>query len=171
MGHGFERIRERVPGSLFRRKDPAYGPSLPSQPPSRSAVDYGPPSTAVINRSVEQIPTIFGRLVYLAALRSRDTGAYHHPVLSHVIGASELDSHLRRSHLQVFYQWLDLNLAQQRGDLVRYLGIDGAEDEEHLRRLRDTNAFAAVMPEQCAPHEHDLFLQNLALVIHSMLFE
>ena len=71
--------------------------------------------------TLAQIPTLFGRLVFLASLRDPDSGRYAHYRLAHLAGPVEMDRVLRHCHVEVFEQWLLLSLAQQCADLVRYL--------------------------------------------------
>ena len=71
--------------------------------------------------TLSQIPTTFGRLIYLASLRDQNTGAYHHHGLEQLFGADETDQTLRQSHSQTFSEWLCFNLEQQKKDLEDYL--------------------------------------------------
>ena len=67
--------------------------------------------------TLSQIPTTFGRLIYLASLRDQNTGSYQHHGLAQLFGAEETDQTLRQSHLLTFSEWLCFNLEQQKYDL------------------------------------------------------
>ena len=73
-------------------------------------------------RALSEIPTVFGRLVYLASLRDPVTGEYSHDLLSQAMNGEEADRTLRQAHHQVFFQWLTFNLADQKADLDEYFG-------------------------------------------------
>jgi hypothetical protein len=71
--------------------------------------------------TISQIPTVFGRLVYLASLRNPNTGAYEHHGLALVFGEDEANKALKNSHSAVFGEWISFNLEQQKADLDLYI--------------------------------------------------
>ena len=71
--------------------------------------------------TLSQIPSVFGRLVYLASLRNTNTGRYEHHGLALVCGEEDANRALKKSHSQVFREWLTFNLEQQQADLDLYL--------------------------------------------------
>jgi hypothetical protein len=50
--------------------------------------------------TLSQIPTTFGRLIYLASLRDQNTGAYHHHGLEQLFGPEQAEQTLRLAVLQ-----------------------------------------------------------------------
>jgi hypothetical protein len=71
--------------------------------------------------TVSQIPTVFGRLVYLSSLRNPNNGSYEHHGLALVFGEDEAAKALKNSHTAVFAEWLSFNLEQQKADLDLYI--------------------------------------------------
>ena len=71
--------------------------------------------------TISQIPSVFGKLVYLASLRNPNNGAYEHHGLALVFGEDEANKALRNSHNKVFAEWLSFNLEQQKADLDLYI--------------------------------------------------
>jgi hypothetical protein len=71
--------------------------------------------------TVSQIPSVFGRLVYLASLRNPNNGSYEHHGLALVFGEDEANKALKTSHAAVFAEWLSFNLEQQKADLDLYI--------------------------------------------------
>jgi hypothetical protein len=72
-------------------------------------------------RTLEQIPTLYGRLVYLTSLRNSDSGDYQHHGLALVFGAEAADQALRQSHWETFQTWLASPLSQQKADVEEYM--------------------------------------------------
>jgi hypothetical protein len=71
--------------------------------------------------TISQIPSVFGRLVYLASLRNPNNGSYEHHGLALVFGEDEANKALKNSHGAVFAEWLSFNLEQQKADLDLYI--------------------------------------------------
>ena len=99
-----------------------------------------------------QIPTLFGRLVYLASLRDAASGLYQHEVLNTLMNPEDSDRALSRGHRRLFSEWLARGIAEQRRDLDEYLRTAGAPRNFHQYRTlvpptaRDVRA--AVVPHR-----------------------
>jgi hypothetical protein len=90
------------------------------------ALDRGAVSNLWRN-TLSQIPSVFGRLVYVSSLRNPNNGRYEHHGLALIFGEEDANKALRKSHLQIFTEWLTFNLEQQKADLEVYL--DGLPDD------------------------------------------
>jgi hypothetical protein len=64
---------------------------------------------------------VFGRLVYLASLRNANSGRYEHHGLALIFGEDEASRALKKSHSNVFADWLAFNVEQQKADLDLYI--------------------------------------------------
>ena len=80
------------------------------------------PGGDLLRNTLQQIPTIFGRLVYLSSLRNHSSGHYEHELLARVFGNEDADHALRNKHRQIFSEWLERSLDEQKNDLLEYLG-------------------------------------------------
>jgi hypothetical protein len=80
--------------------------------------------------TISQIPSVFGRLVYLASLRNPNNGSYEHHGLALVFGEDEAAKALKNSHTAVFAEWISYNLEQQKADLDLY--ISGLYDDKRV---------------------------------------
>src|SRR5258706_14341181 len=77
--------------------------------------------TDLWKHTLSQIPTIYGRLAYLASLRDPNSGAYRHHGLSAAFGREESGKALKQSHERIFSDWLNIALAEKGSDLMDYL--------------------------------------------------
>ena len=121
--------------------------------------------------TLSQIPTTFGRLVYLSSLRDSNTGAYEHFGLAQVFGAKDADRTLRQSHTQVFSEWLNLNLEQQKSDLEDYLsGLEEDVDALVATWIR-LAPYRNLIPPRAREVEKQLYLSDLEIVMELLKFD
>jgi DNA-binding MarR family transcriptional regulator len=115
---------------------------------------------------VAQIPTAFGTLSFVAALRDRVNGRYYDPDSARDYGDAETHRVLARLHEQSFAEWLSLKVDQQGRDLNRYLASTGTSVE----RLRSDpeELIAMLAPPAAKAEERDLFGNNLATVLEAL---
>lgn len=115
--------------------------------------------------TLSQIPSIFGRLVYLSALRNPNSGRYEHHGLTLIFGEAEADRALRRTHIQTFSEWLCFNLEQQKSDLDLYLSAlldDRASVIDTWLRLEP---FRTLIPSSATRTETDLYLNDFRVLL------
>ena len=119
----------------------------------------------VWRNTLSQIPSTFGRLVYLASLRDPNSSLYQHHGLAHLFSEREADKALRSSHEEVFAQWLCLTLEQQKQDLDLYLS--GLEDDRRtvLRAWLQLASYRNSLPATAREVERDLFLTDLETLL------
>src|SRR5438270_3121880 len=72
------------------------------------------PAADLWRHTLSKLPTFFGRLEYLSSLRNPNSGLYEHHGLGQMFGYENADETLRRSHLEVFHEWLCLSLERQK---------------------------------------------------------
>lgn len=90
-----------------------------SQERSDYSLDRGAPAD-LWRRTLAQIPSTFGRLVYLSSLRG-PSGVYDHHGFTQMYGVTAAQIALLQSHEQAFANWLSFTLEQQKADLDLYL--------------------------------------------------
>ena len=134
---------------------------------ANDALDRGVASDLWRN-TLSQIPSVLGRLVYLASLRNSNSGRYEHHGLALVFGEDEANRALKRSHSQVFREWLTFNLEQQKTDLELYLsGLD--EDKRTvLATWQELAYYRALMPASLRTVEKQLYIADLKAVLELM---
>jgi hypothetical protein len=116
-------------------------------------------------RTLSQIPSVFGRLVYLCSLRDQNTGIYQHYGLAQAFGDDETDRALRDSHHQAFADWLCYTLEQQKADLGLYLaGLEG-----NRRNILDTwirlAPYRNLVPSTARDVERRLYMVDLEALL------
>ncbi len=136
----------------------------------RSGLERGAPADLWRNTLV-QIPSVFGRLVYLSSLRDANTGTYKHFGLAQIFGDQVADEALRASHQQVFAEWLGYGLEQQKADLDLYLaGLDGDR-----RTIVDTwirlAPYRNLVPSAVRDVERELYVKDLEILLELLRSE
>ena len=116
-------------------------------------------------RTLAGIGTLLGRLAYLASLRNQNTGTYEHFGLAERIGAAEVDSLIRRSHLEIFQQWLCFSLERQREELETYFSALEGDRREILSNWLVLGPYAAWVPAESRDVERKLFYTDLEMVL------
>jgi hypothetical protein len=121
------------------------------------------PGAELWRRTLLQIPTLFGRLVFLASLRDPATGHYYHQGLAQSLGAEDADRSLCNSHHQVFQQWLGFSLSEQKADLDEYLSFGTAP--------RYALPYRKLVPPTARDVERQLYLTDLDTLLELLRFE
>ena len=127
------------------------------------------PSTQVCAHILSQIPTTFGRLVYLVSLRDPNTGIYRHFGVAQQFGEEEAGEVLSQSHMDVFNEWLSFTLEQRKADLDCYLsGIPGDRAMILDTWLR-LPPYHNLIPATAQPSQRDFYLSDLKALIALLL--
>lgn len=119
----------------------------------------------VWDRTISQIPTTFGRIVYLASLRNENSGRYEHFGLARIYSGEEADRVLRTCHQEVFSDWLNYSLMQQRNDLEAYLNSIDDDRKVVLETWLDLSPYRNLIPSDATAAERRLYLSDLELIL------
>ena len=116
-------------------------------------------------RTLSGIPTFPGRLAYLASLRNIHTGAYEHFGLAQKVGEGEVDRLLRRSHADIFQEWLCFGLERQKEELEEYfLGLPG-DKREMIATWLSIEPYGAWIPADSRDVERKLYYTDLSVAL------
>jgi hypothetical protein len=116
-------------------------------------------------RTLAGIPTVIGRIAYLASLRNLNTSSYEHFGLAQKIGTDEVDRILRRSHTAVFQEWLCYGLERQKEELDEYFsGLEG-DRRETISSWSTLEPWNAWVPGESRDVERKLFNADLAVIL------
>lgn len=116
-------------------------------------------------RTLAGIPTFPGRLAYLASLRNANTGAYEHFGLSQRVGEAEADRLLRRSHLEVFQEWLCFGLERQKQELEEYFSGLPGDRREIIAAWLSIEPYGAWIPADSRDVERRLYYTDLGVLL------
>lgn len=115
--------------------------------------------------TLSRIPTISGRLVYLASLRDPASGTYRHHGLITSFGRDEAVRALRESHEKEFQAWLTLSLKEKDGDLRQYfLSLEPAPEQVADHWLQ-SGIYRSYTPAAALPVEIELFCKDLETLL------
>jgi hypothetical protein len=115
--------------------------------------------------TLSQIPSVFGRLVYLSSLRNTVTGKYEHHGLALVFGEDEARRALRKSHTGTFAEWLSFNLERQKTDLDLYLSTVAAERPAILKNWLSVATYRTFIPGSAKTMEKRLYYADIEALI------
>src|SRR5258708_3521662 len=116
------------------------------------------PAVELWRKTLSQIPTVFGRLVYLASLRDEATGRYVHDALTRLQGYEEADRTLCHSHHQIFSQWIASSLSDQKRDLDQYVMEIGG-------RVQSLWSHQNLIPPKAHDVERQLYLSDFETLL------
>jgi hypothetical protein len=130
--------------------------------PERSAI------ADLFKNTLSNIPTLFGQLGYLAALRDSDSGVYRHHGLAAIFGRDESRRALADSHHRVFQQWLNLSLAKKRADLLEYLAGLREPKPAVLGHWARNGSYRSYLPASARESDQDLFFREFEVLLETL---
>ena len=123
----------------------------------------GGPAADLLRKTLSRIPSHFGRLVFLASLREDHSGRYSHTPLLDVLGRDLTDRTLRHSHHQIFAEWLNFSLSEQKSDLDDYLTASQLSP--------DALPYRELAPFTAHQVERQLYLTDLETLLELIRFD
>lgn len=119
-------------------------------------------------RTLSRIPTVYGRLAYLASLRDAHSGVYRHHGLSATFGREESIRALRQSHEEIFLEWLKMPLADKHDDMQRYLMTLEDPAQEVVQHWLKSGAYRMQIPGSARPMEDELYCSEIEALLETM---
>jgi len=115
--------------------------------------------------TLSQIPSIYGRLVYLASLRDPNSGIYRHHGLSAAFGREESLSAMRKSHEDSFQEWLTLPLPSKSEDLVAYFQNVDENPRQVIAYLARATPYLSQAPDSASPAQRRQFKMEMEILL------
>jgi hypothetical protein len=123
------------------------------------------PVADVWRHTLLHIPSVYGRLAYLASLRNPNSGQYEHHGLAMMFGADEANRALKESHSKVFSEWLSFNLEEQMADVELYLSDLPEERKTVLRAWTKLEPYKNWLPAGAKKVQRRLYLSDLRTIL------
>jgi len=119
----------------------------------------------LFKHTLSQIPTLYGRLTYLASLRDPNSGIYRHYGLSAAFGREQSIRAFQVSHTKTFREWLKLPLSQKSSDLAAYFETLEEPRSVIARHLLRSKGFLTCVPDSASKAERTHFSAELELLL------
>jgi hypothetical protein len=123
------------------------------------------PAADLWRNTLGQIPTLYGRMVYLAALRDPNSGRYEHFGLAQQYSEEEAAATLHQSHHELFGEWLSLELEAKKSDLDDYLSALTAPIQQVIATWIRITPYRNVMPALVIEADRQLFLNDMGMLL------
>jgi len=119
----------------------------------------------LFKHTLSHIPTVYGRIVYLASLRDPNSGTYRHHGLSASFGREQSIRALQLNHARAFREWLRLSLSAKSSDLIEYL--DSLTDPRAVvaRHWLRSRSYLTCVPDAATRAERELYTVDLEALL------
>ncbi|MGA3025860.1 MAG: hypothetical protein ABSF98_13915 [Bryobacteraceae bacterium] len=116
-------------------------------------------------RTLSQIPSLFGRITWLASLRNPNTGHYEHHGLAVLFGPEGSNKALRLSHLACCREWLNSSLGEQMSDLRLYLSTQSSRPGDVIGNWQELGFWRTILPASIRGAERALYLAEVETLL------
>ena len=123
-------------------------------------------SEDLFRHTLARIPSLYGRLMYLSALRDPNTGAYRHYGLAAAFGRDQSAKALESSHKRTFRDWLQLPLSDKHADLVGYLSTLDDPKGLVVNYWIESEGYLGCVPDSATKADRALYKSDLQQVLN-----
>jgi len=153
----FLQLLERAPRSSV---SPALVQAMAAEAPAAATVEL----PQHLRDTVAAIPSVFGRLVYMASLWESVFGSYRLSMVTNDDRAPA-DSEVGELHMESFREWQALSESQQHADLAAYLAADDAYARTLLRAICTSGLVMHLCPAGAAEAQRQAFAKSVASAV------
>ncbi|HEY4282855.1 MAG TPA: hypothetical protein VGM62_07290 [Chthoniobacterales bacterium] len=122
-------------------------------------------------KTLAGIEPLLARLAWLASLRNQNKGVYEHFGLAERIGEEATDKLIRRSHLEIFQEWLCFGLERQKSEIEAYFATLDGDRDKILANWLTLSPYASWIPAESRDVERKLFNTDLETVLELIRIE
>ena len=119
----------------------------------------------LFKHTLSRIPTVYGRLSYLASLRDANSGVYRHHGLFLAFGREESVQALQSSHESLFLTWLTLPIAEKSEDLAAFMATLEDPQATVVKHWKHSRVYRSYIPSSATPAETELFMSELEVLL------
>jgi len=122
-----------------------------------------------VKSTLPKIPSLFGRLMYIAARRDSERDYYQSLAEDGAFDPHEVDQVLRYEHLKSFEAWLCLSLEGQAADVTAYVREHLGNRIVDIRSWKQALPYSQLIPSTALQAQRDLFRSDLEIVLSLLL--
>jgi hypothetical protein len=123
----------------------------------------------LFRHTLSNIPTIYGRMAYLASLRDPNSGIYRHHGLGASFGREQSMHALQLSHTRTFREWLKLSLRDKSSDLIEYLESLGDPRGVVVRHWLRSRTYLTCIPDSATRAEQALYTGDIEVLLQTLI--
>lgn len=122
---------------------------------------------AICQEHLGQIPSRFGRLVWISQHADPHSGRYHHPEGERQFGPEQINETLAVLHSMIFDDWLDSKIKDQYHDMRRFLlaGNPQPESSAIVKTWMHSGATERLLPAAILPADRKLYSFSIAVIL------
>ncbi len=115
--------------------------------------------------TLAQVPTSYGRLHTVAALRDQESGLYRCNALSSTFSGEAVHETLDFCHKQLFYRTLESSLEAQAADLRDFVGPKARDIKHTGANWKDLKSYRFLVPSDAPRYMGNLFISNVRFLL------
>jgi hypothetical protein len=123
-------------------------------------------SEDLFRHTLARIPSLYGRLMYLSALRDPNTGTYRHYGLAAAFGRDQSIKALESSHKRTFRDWLRLSLQEKHEDLLGYLQTLDDPKGLVVNYWIESEGYLGCVPDAASKADRSLYSSDVRQILH-----
>ena len=126
---------------------------------------------ADLQDSIGSLKSTMSRMVRISGYRDMNTGVYRFP--QHLPGekARQVDSQLRRMHVDAFSEWLNFPLDEKLTDVKLHLSTLAYDGRTTARTWLKLQSYVQFVPESAGPSERGLFFADLEALLKTIVHD
>jgi hypothetical protein len=110
-----------------------------------------------------EIPSVFGRLVYVAGRRNATSGRYEDAIMGGIFGEDAVHDAFDELHAETFSSWMEFSQSQQRKDLAWHMHAAKISPGRLVDIWINSQLSASLVP--AGARDREPFIRKLAVLL------